>query len=106
MKRLFAILFLVLLAFGTAGLSADNAAAGPANCAPTAATLVDETKAMADLVALTEQGRPVSRANLLSEAPQLACNSSCARACGARFGSCQTRECRQQFSACVRGCGC
>ena len=106
MKRLFAILFLVCLAFGTAGLSARDAAAGPANCAPTAAALVDSNAAMADLVALTEQGRPASRLNQLGELPQLACNSSCARACGARFGNCPTRECRQQFSACVRGCGC
>ena len=105
MKRLFAILFLVCLAFGTAGLSAGNAAAGPANCAPAAAAMADDAEAMADLVVLTEQGRPV-RLNLLSEAPQLACNSSCARACGARFGRCPTRQCKEQFSACMRGCGC
>ncbi len=106
MKRLFAIFVLVFLAFGTAGLSAGSASAGPAACAPAAAAMVDETEAMADLVALTEQGRPSSRMNLLAESPQLACNSSCARACGARFGNCPTRECRQQFSACVRSCGC
>lgn len=104
MKRLFAIFVLVFLAFGTAGLAADNAAAGPANCAPAASALANGADAMADLVALTEQGRPASR--ILAEGTELACNSSCARACSARFGRCPTRECRQQFSACVRGCGC
>jgi hypothetical protein len=104
MKRLFAIFFLVFLAFGTAGLSAGTAAAGPANCAPNSAVMQDDRDAMAELVALTEPGRP-SRLSQMSET-QLACNSSCARACAARFGRCPTRECRQQFSACVRGCGC
>lgn len=106
MKRLFAIFVLVFLAFGTAGFSAGNAAAGPANCAPTAAALANDADAMADFVALTEHGRPASRSSLLAEGTELACNSSCARACSARFGRCPTRECRQQFSACVRGCGC
>jgi hypothetical protein len=107
MKRLFAIFLLVFLAIGSAGFNAGTAAAGPANCAfDTAATIekAEKADAMADLVALTEKMSP--RTTQLTEAPQYACNSSCARACSARFGSCGTRECRQQFSACVRSCGC
>lgn len=107
MKRLFAIFLLVFLAIGSAGVTAGTAAAGPANCALDAAAQIDNAEkadAMAELVALAEKMSP--RTNLLAEGPQYACNSSCARACSARFGSCGTRECRQQFSACVRSCGC
>src|SRR5262245_56487751 len=102
MKRLFAIVLLAFLALGMAGFS-GGASAGPANCAPNAASILDDLEAMADPAALVE--RPSLRGNA-SDGAQYACNSSCARACASRFGSCPTRECRQQFSACVRGCGC
>ncbi|HEY7611218.1 MAG TPA: hypothetical protein VIF14_18475 [Alphaproteobacteria bacterium] len=105
MKRLFAILVLGLLVLGSAGLSAGGAAAGPAHCAPDTASLLDEVAALANPASYAERGSTTRRANL-AEAQQYACNSACARACAARFGRCPTRECRQQFSACVRGCGC
>jgi hypothetical protein len=105
MKRLLAMVVLGFLALGIAGFSAGGAAAGPARCAPNAATVLDQDEALADLVALTEQPATAPRGTL-SDGAQYACNSSCARACAARFGRCPTRECRQQFSACVRGCGC
>ena len=106
MKRLLAMVVLGFLALGIAGFSAGGAAAGPASCAPNAASVLDQDEALADLVALTEQPS-TARRNMLSDgAQQYACNSSCARACASRFGRCPTRECRQQFSACVRGCGC
>ena len=103
MTRLFAILLLGFLALGIAGLGSANA--GPANCAPDAASVLDDVAAMADPAAYAERAPPVRSGNL-AEGMQLACNSSCARACASRFGRCPTRECRQQFSACVRGCGC
>ena len=105
MKRLFSILVLGFLALGIAGLSAGGAAAGPANCALDTASILDDVEAMANPAAYAEQASPRLRANL-SDTRQYACNSACARACAARFGRCPTRECRQQFSACVRGCGC
>ena len=105
MKRLFAMVLLGFLALGIAGFSAGSAGAGPANCAPDAASILDEVEAMVDLAALAERPATASRGNV-AEGTQYACNSSCARACAARFGRCPTRECRQQFSACVRGCGC
>jgi hypothetical protein len=104
MKRLFAIVLLGLLVLGSAGLS-GGAAAGLANCAPESASILDDVEAMANPVSYAERASVARRADL-AEAPQLACNSACARACAARFGRCPTRECRQQFSACVRGCGC
>lgn len=104
MKRLFAMFLLGFLALGIAGFSADGAAAGPANCAPDAASILDRGDALTELAALTEQ--PSARRNTLSGGPQYACNSQCARACAARFGRCPTRQCRQQFNACVRSCGC
>lgn len=104
MKRLFAILLLGFLALGIAGLSAGGAAAGPANCAPNAALILDEDDGMVALAALTEH--PSLRRSTISDGPQYACNSQCARSCAARFGRCPTRQCRQQFNACVRGCGC
>ena len=105
MKRLYAMLLLGFLALGIAAFSGGVAAAGPANCAPDSASILDEVEAMVDLAALTERPSAARRAQL-SDAPQYACNSACARSCAARFGRCPTRECRQQFSACVRGCGC
>jgi hypothetical protein len=105
MKRLFAMVLLGFLALGIAGFSAGSAGAGPANCAPDSASILDEVEAMVDLASLTERPAAARRSDL-AESQQFACNSSCARACAARFGRCPTRECRQQFSACVRGCGC
>lgn len=104
MKRLFAMLLLGFLALGIAGFSAGGAAAGPANCAPDAAALLDRDDALTELAALTE--KPSARRGTLSDGAQFACNSACARACAARFGRCPTRQCRQQFNACVRSCGC
>jgi hypothetical protein len=104
MKRLFAMLVLGFLALGIAGFTSGGAAAGPANCAPDTSTILDEMEALANPVSYAERALP-RRANL-AEQQQFACNSACARACAARFGRCPTRECRQQFSACVRGCGC
>mgnify|MGYP000855396542 CR=1 FL=1 len=104
MKRLFAILLLGFLALGLAGLSAGGAAAGPANCAPEATSVASADDPMVELAALTEH--PSVRRSTLSDGPHYACNSQCARSCAARFGRCPTRECRQQFNACVRGCGC
>lgn len=106
MKRLLAIVVLGFLALGIAGFSAGGAAAGPANCAPNAASVLGEDEVLADLAALTEQPSAARRSTVSDGAQQYACNSSCARACAARFGRCPTRECRQQFNACVRGCGC
>lgn len=105
MKCLFTIAVLAFLALGIVGLSGGGAAAGPANCAPDAASILDGVEAMANPASYAERASAARRANL-AEAPQYACNSACARACAARFGRCPTRECRQQFSACVRGCGC
>ena len=105
MKRLYAMLLLGFLALGIAAFSGGVAAAGPANCAPDAAAILDGGDPLADLAALTERPSAARRAQL-SDAPQYACNSACARSCAARFGRCPTRECRQQFNACVRGCGC
>ncbi len=102
MQRVLAILVLGFLALGVAGMSAGSATASLANCAPSAAAGVDD---VFDLVAHTE-GTSAVRHVRPAEGPQLACNSACARGCAARFGRCPTRECRQQFSACVRGCGC
>jgi len=104
MKRLFAIVLLAFLALGIAGFS-GSAGAGPANCAPNAASILDDADPTADLAALMERPSTAMRGNL-SDGMQYACNSQCARGCAARFGRCPTRECRQQFSACVRGCGC
>lgn len=105
MKRLFTIVLLGFLALGIAGLSSGGAAAGPANCAPNAASVLDKVEAMVDLATLTEHPAAAQRGTV-SDGTQYACNSACARGCAARFGRCPTRECRQQFSACVRGCGC
>ena len=105
MQRLFAMLLLGFLALGIAGFSGGGAAAGPANCAPNAAAILDEGDALTELAALTEQPS-AARRSTLSDGQQFACNSQCARSCAARFGRCPTRECRQQFNACVRGCGC
>jgi len=105
MKRLLAMVLLGFLALGIAGLSAGSAGAGPANCAPQGATVLDDVETALDLVAYAERAKPSRNANL-AEGEQFACNSACARGCAARFGKCPTRECRQQFSACVRGCGC
>jgi len=104
MKRLFAMLLLGFLALGIAGISAGGAAAGPANCAPNAALSLDSDDALTELAALTE--KPAARRSTLSDGAQYACNSSCARACAARYSRCPTRQCRQAFNACVRGCGC
>ena len=104
MKRIFVLFVLGFLALGIVGFPAGDAGAGPANCAPDAAALLDDVEAMADPVAYAERLATTHRANLGEQ--QLACNSSCARGCAARFGRCPTRECRQQFSSCVRGCGC
>ena len=103
MKRVFAMLVLGFLALGIAGLAAGRADAGPANCAPDTAALLDEVEAMASPAAFAERASTTRRANL---GEQLACNSACARGCSQRFGRCQSRDCRQQFSACVRSCGC
>jgi hypothetical protein len=105
MKRLFAMVLPGFLALGIAGFSAGSAGAGPANCAPDSASILDEVEAMVDLASLTERPATVRHGNL-TDRQQFACNSSCARACAASFGRCPTRECRQQFSACVRNCGC
>ena len=105
MKRFFAMVLLGFLALGIAGFSAGSAGAGPANCASDSGSILDEVEAMVDLASLTERTAAVRHGNL-AESQQYACNSSCARSCAARFGRCPTRECRQQFSACVRGCGC
>jgi|KBSSwiStaDraftv2_1062776.scaffolds.fasta_scaffold682533_2 hypothetical protein len=104
MKRVFAILLLGFLALGIAGFTAGSAGAGPANCAPETAALLDEVEAMASPTAYAERYSTAPRAN--PDEQQLACNSACARGCAARFSRCPTRECRQQFNACVRGCGC
>ena len=104
MKRLFAILVMGILALGIAGLSATAAGAGPANCPPDAASVLDDVEEMATPAAHAE--RPFARNRAPGDQPRLACNSACARACAQRFGNCRTRECRQQFNACVRGCGC
>ena len=106
MKRLFAILILGLLALGIAGVPASHAEAEQARaaqCAPTADTAISDLDALAAPASYTE--RPASRA-APADGPQLACNSACARSCAQRFGGCRTRECRQQYGACVRGCGC
>ncbi len=103
MKRIFTMLVLGFLALGIAGFAAGGAAAMPPQCAPNA-SVHDDDDALAQLASLAEQ--PSMRRNLLSDGAHYACNSSCARSCAARFGSCPTRECRQQFNACVRGCGC
>jgi len=108
MQRLFAILVLGFLALGIAGFSAPSAEAGAARCLPTAAdtaaATLDTLEAMA-LPAAQSEGPAARRANP-AEGQQMACNSSCARACSQRFGGCQTRECRQQYNNCVRACGC
>ncbi len=104
MKRLFALLLLGFLALGIAGFSAGGAAAGPANCAPNAESVLGNDDPMVELAALTE--KPSASRSTLSDGQQYACNSQCARSCAARFGSCPTRQCRQQFNACVRSCGC
>ena len=104
MKRIFAILVLGFLALGIAGLSAGNAGAGPAACAPEATAVLDEVEAMVDPASYAE--RPSASHRIAIGEQHLACNSACARGCAARFARCPTRECRQQFSACVRGCGC
>jgi hypothetical protein len=105
MKRLFAILAIGILALGIAGLSATPAGAGPANCPPNAAAMLDDVEVLADPAAHAERPFDRNRAAPAGQ-PRLACNSACARACAQRFGRCPTRECRQQFNACVRGCGC
>ncbi|MGH7005308.1 MAG: hypothetical protein ACREIP_15300 [Alphaproteobacteria bacterium] len=104
MQRLFSILILGFLALGIAGFSAGPAEAAAAQCAPTAASVLDELEAMTVPAAQTEG--PATRRASPAEGRQLACNSSCARSCSQRFGSCHTRECRQQYNACIRGCGC
>lgn len=105
MKRLLAVLVLGFLALAGVGLAAGTARAGAAACAPHAASILDDVADMADPAAYAES--PAARGrSTLAEGTQLACNSACARACAQRFGRCPTRECRQQFSACVRGCGC
>ena len=103
MQRLFAILVLGLLALGIAGFSAKQAEAGAARCAP-ASAILDELAGIAVPAAQTEG--PAMRRASPPEGQQLACNSSCARSCSQRFSGCNTRECRQQYNACVRGCGC
>jgi hypothetical protein len=105
MKRLFAILVLCFLALGSAGLSATSAGAGPANCAPDTALILGEGEDLATPAALAERSATNARSTLL-QGEQLACNSACARSCAQRFGQCPTRQCRQQFNACVRACGC
>lgn len=108
MKRLLAILVLGFLALGSVGFSGSTADAGPARCAPGSAAVIDEANAfLAGLVPAAQVEGPAARNRSLPvEGSQYACNTSCARACSARFGNCPTRQCRQQFNACVRSCGC
>jgi len=106
MKRLFAILVLGFLALGSFGLSASTAGAGPANCAASATTALDDIAALAAPAAQVEDPAAKHRSTPPADRPQLACNSGCLRSCSQQFGNCPTRQCRQQFNACVRRCGC
>jgi hypothetical protein len=106
MKRLLAILVLGFLALASAGFSGSTAGAGPANCAPGAAVIEDASALLGLVPAAQAEGPAAKHRSLPVEGRQYACNTSCARACSARFGNCPTRQCRQQFNACVRSCGC
>jgi len=104
MQRFLVLLVLGFLAIGIAGFSARSAEAGVAQCAPTAASILDEVEALAIPTSQTEG--PAARRASPPAGEQTACNSSCARSCSQRFGGCQTRDCRRQYNSCVRGCGC
>lgn len=104
MQRLLALLVLGFLAFGIAGFSARSAEAGVAQCAPEVASILDQVEGLAIPAAQTE-GPAARRASPPAE-QQTVCNSSCARSCSQRFSGCNTRECRQRYNSCVRGCGC
>ena len=106
MQRLFAILLLGLLALGGFGLSAATTVAAPATCAASVATSLDNADIFAVPAAQIEGPAAKNRSTPPVDGPQLACNSSCARSCSQQFSQCPTRQCRQQFNACVRGCGC
>ena len=107
MQRLLAILILGFLALGIAGFSAPAADAGAARCAPVAADMRDGLDALENgsLPVVQKEG-PTERRASQPEGAQTACNSSCARSCRQSIGGCNTRECRQRYNACVRGCGC
>jgi hypothetical protein len=105
MKRLLAILLLAFVALGGFGLSAGDAGAGPAACGPGVASILDEVDSPVVPVARSEAPSAKERSSQ-ADGPQYACNSSCARACAQRFGRCPTRQCREAYRACVRGCGC
>jgi hypothetical protein len=114
MKRLLAILVLGFLAFASVGITGSTAGAGPANCAPGSAAVLDgantfDANALLAGIAVPAaqvEGPAAKNRSLPTDGPQYACNRSCARACSQRFGNCPTRQCRQQFNACVRSCGC
>lgn len=108
MKRVLAILLLGFLALGSAGVSAASAA-GPAACTPQAGSILDEIERLtapeASPAAHVEKPAAAPRSGI-ETGPQLACNSGCANSCRRRFGHCPTRQCRQQYYACIRSCGC
>ncbi|MCW5773308.1 MAG: hypothetical protein KIT16_16830 [Rhodospirillaceae bacterium] len=104
MKRILAIVVLGFLALGIAGMSAASAA-GPAACAPGTGSVLDDIERMATPASYAEKPSAAPRTTY-GAGPQLACNSGCANACRQRFGHCPTRQCRQQYYACIRSCGC
>jgi hypothetical protein len=102
MKRLFAILLICLGLLAPALAPGGASAAGPAACVPVIATIIDDLVSEATPAAYEARGaRP-----LAEQRTQLACNTACARSCSQRFGTCNTRQCMEQRTACIRGCGC
>jgi hypothetical protein len=87
------------------GLAVSTAGAKSPACVAGNTVLVDEIEGLASPTAYTERG-PGANATRPPAAMQYVCNYNCARSCRQSFGRCTTRECRQQFDACIRACGC
>src|SRR5688500_14891363 len=100
MTRIFAILLLCLGLLGPTLVVNGAAAAAPAACAPVIADVLDDTlPEFAPISYETRGARP-----LADQPTQLSCNTACARSCSQRFGVCNTRQCMEQRTACIRGC--